>query len=366
MLTITNKIYSSRSTDFEVHRNWLAITQSLPVNKWYFENTSQWTLDYPPLFAWFEFLLSFPAAYFDEKMLNINHINYSSEKTVLFQRLSVIFTDLVYAFGVYKCSSALQKGWRKDVVLPILLITNCGLIMVDHIHFQYNGVMYGILLISIAYMLQGENLLSAFWFTVLLNMKHIYIYLAPAYFIYLLRHYCFKGALNVKNILSRNTLKHFLALGSIVIGVFLVTFLPFMDHIPQVMSRLFPFKRGLCHAYWAPNIWAVYNTLDKFLFFGAMKTGINLENKTVASMTGGLVQEFSHLVLPNITPVLTMVLTAICMVPAMIKLFLLNKQPTNFVRCIVVCGLTSFMFGWHVHEKAILMSIIPLSLDSHE
>ena len=39
-----------------------------------------------------------------------------------------------------------------------------------------------------------------------------------------------------------------------------------------------------------------------------------------------------------------------------------NTSYKSFVTALTLCGFTSYMFGWHVHEKAVLMILVPLTL----
>jgi hypothetical protein len=150
--------------------------------------------------------------------------------------------------------------------LSILL--SPGLLIIDHIHFQYNGFLFGILVLSLVLARDKSTLLlSGLLFAALLCLKHIYLYLAPAYFVYLLRAYCLgeRSSFPYFNIRFLNSLK----LGFGIISVFASAFGPFVawGQLEQVLRRLFPFSRGLCHAYWAPNVWALYSFADRVLIY---------------------------------------------------------------------------------------------------
>ncbi|KAJ5924948.1 hypothetical protein N7454_007587 [Penicillium verhagenii] len=348
-----------KSTDFEVHRNWLAITNSLPINEWYYEKTSEWTLDYPPFFAAFEWLLSQAAAYVDPAMLVVKNLGYDSWETIYFQRTTVILTELVlvYALSRFVNSTPLSNKPAAHIASLSILLSP-GLFIIDHIHFQYNGFMYGILILSIVLARRQSKLLSGIVFAILLCFKHIYLYLSLAYFVYLLRVYC----LDPKNFLRPrfgNTIK----LGVCVVGIFVVAFGPFIQwgQIYQLKDRLFPFSRGLCHAYWAPNIWAMYSFTDRALIPLAPRLGLTVHQEALNSVTRGLVGDSSFAILPEVTSQQTFALTFLFQLVPLVKLW---RQPDwdTFVGAITLCGYASFLFGWHVHEKAILLIIIPFSL----
>jgi alpha-1,3-glucosyltransferase len=343
-----------------VHRNWLAITSSLPLSKWYYESTSEWTLDYPPFFAYFEWVLAQIGRLVDPLMVRLYNLDYDSWETVYFQRTTVIITELVlvYALQLFIDSTPLgNKRASQAVALSIFL--SPGLLIIDHVHFQYNGFMYGILVWSLVLARCRSTLLgSGLVFAALLCFKHIHLYLAPAYFVFLLRSYCLSTR-SIFRIKFVNCLK----LGGGLGAIFAAAFGPFayMGQIPQLMSRLFPFSRGLCHAYWAPNVWALYSFADRVLIYLAPKLGLSVKAGALQSVTRGLVGDTAFAVLPEVTPRMCFFLTLFFQALPLIKLF---SSPTwdNFIGAITLCGYASFLFGWHVHEKAILLVIIPFSL----
>ena len=168
-------------------------------------------------------------------------------------------TDLPYRF--VQTSPSSSKQISHAAALSILL--SPGFLIIDHVHFQYNGFLYGILVWSLVLARKQSTLLgSGLLFGCLLCLKHIYLYLAPAYFVYLLRVYCLSPG-SIFRIRFSNCLK----LGVGLVIVFGAAFGPFyyLGQMDQLLSRLFPFSRGLCHAYWAPNVWALYSFADRIL-----------------------------------------------------------------------------------------------------
>jgi alpha-1,3-glucosyltransferase len=66
-------------------------------------------------------------------------------------------------------------------------------------------------------------------------------------------------------------------------------------------------------------------------------------------------------VLPAITTRMTFILTLLSQFPPLVKLFLVPTWD-NFIGATILCAYSSFLFGWHVHEKAILLVTIPFSM----
>lgn len=69
----------------------------------------------------------------------------------------------------------------------------------------------------------------------------------------------------------------------------------------------------------------------------------------------GLVQVNSHSVLPDVSPGVALACTLVC---AAVSLGVVRKS--SIWHQVSVSCMSFFLFGWHVHEKAILMVLLPL------
>lgn len=172
----------------------------------------------------------------------------------------------------------------------------------------------------------------------------------------------------------------FVQLAMIVTAVCTVSFGPFLlvggvSEIRQIVSRLFPFQRGLNHAYFAGNIWALATTVDRVLVrcscvgseiklirADLVSRGWPVRAGALKTASRGLIGDTTFGVLPQITPRHCFAISATIMAvrrrptsSLMPQIYMgrLWFDPTykRFVSAVVLCAFTSFIVGWHVHEK---------------
>ena len=429
-------IPSYRSTDFDVHRNWLAITYSLPLKDWYFEKTSIWTLDYPPFFAYFEYILAQIVYYLkiDQEILKVENIDYASIQTIYFQRFSVIITDIIFYVSTFILLKHLYTSYNNDnsnnqsknkniknneknnvcdiLYLYVLTVANGGLLLVDHIHFQYNGLLMGLLLMC---MIQVQTSSSSgdsssnssnsssssnsrgYYFLVicaasLFLMKHLFLPLGLVFVVYIIQnihmdlkeadYYNNNNNDNSSSSSSSSSVRYISAwiwklatLAFTGISIFLLALLPFylsssffpesttstsigqgvgvernfVSILIQMASRLFPISRGLLHTYWAPNVWALYSFVD-------MITSRIIGSSSTTSLTNGITNEFIPGTLPIISSTLCILLVLLSLLLVLVPIIRSNRRcsGTTLIRLTLYSTLSTFMLGYHVHEKAII------------
>ena len=78
----------------------------------------------------------------------------AARMTVL-QRSSVMATEVLLA-GAVLLAGRQSRCPSAPALLLVLILGSCGLIIVDHIHFQYNGMLMGIFLFSSVLMSRGR------------------------------------------------------------------------------------------------------------------------------------------------------------------------------------------------------------------
>ena len=96
-------------------------------------------------------------------------------------------------------------------------------ILVDHGHFQYNGISLGLTMYAVAAVLRDRDVLGSILFACALNHKQMSAYFAPAFFAHLLGK-CLSRARNPS---ARALAAAVARLGAAVVGTFVIVWAPF-------------------------------------------------------------------------------------------------------------------------------------------
>lgn len=338
--------------DFEAQRHWMEITYHVPPGDWYRDTPDNrlqyWGLDYPPLSAYHSWLCGAIA----HNLVDASYVELhgsrglESEPVRRYMRATVLAADLlllvpaaiVVAWSLYASDSGVARSSSAVLACVGSLLLGPPLILIDHGHFQYNGVSLALCLLAVAAAGRGRQLLTALCFSLALNHKQMELYHALPFFCYLLADSWRAARLQSETGWMAALIGRIAALGTVVISVFAALWLPLVLATPggggiaTILTRLFPFERGVFEDKVA-NFWC----------------------------TVSLVYKVQHQLARPFLIKLCLSLTALALAPSN---YLLLRQPTilNLRYALVNTSLAFFLFAYHVHEKSILLAVLPAAL----
>ncbi len=352
--------------DFEAQRHWMEVTVNLPLGEWYWHTKRNdllyWGLDYPPLTAYVSYMFGRLAQWLVPELVELaTSRGCESSGCVNFMRMSVILCDfLVYIPAAAWIASTIpapterKKSKRISTYESLMLCValHPTRLLIDHGHFQYNGVCIGLTLIAMVSICRDYDVLGSILFCMALNFKQMTLYYAPVFFFVLLGKMKKKG--KEKGFMAG--LGHFMSVGGSVIATFCVLWAPFclypMDGetcsatLLQVLHRLFPFARGIFEDKVA-NIWYCLSILIDFREWA--------EIEQLARMS--------------------LLLTLVLLAPIGVAVLggsshekgtrtrgggdSIHITLTTFLLALVASSLAFFLASFQVHEKSLLLALVP-------
>ena len=325
-----------------------------------------------------EYILGSISKLIDPAITNIKNHDYAAWSCVAYQRATVLIGDFLLFFALSKLCRALSLSKKTFTLLLASIQAFTGLVLVDNMHFQYNTILFSVFFLSIAYIANEQFIIGALFYTVALCMKHIFVYTAPGFLAFYLKYYILQ---NKK--LSLTSISNLIKVGSCIVFTIFISFSPFimialrekgLEPIIQIFRRLFQFKRGLLHSYWAANAWAIYSFTDKVML---LLKGNSIGSKKNTS-AGGVTKETGFDVLPDITPMISNGIVIGCTLIFILKCLIFDKRvdskygdtekvfvrkqkAKSLIRYCIVANLIFYNFGWQVHEKAfIIVSLLTI------
>ncbi|TBU44475.1 glucosyltransferase [Dichomitus squalens] len=359
--------------DYEAQRHWMELTIHLPTRQWYTYDLQYWGLDYPPLTAYASWLCGIVGSWIDPSWVALDDSRgVETPGSKVFMRSSVLALDtLIYVPALFMFTRVWQgtRSSRTQNLALLLLLFQPALTIIDFGHFQYNSVMLGFTLFSMNFFAIGQELVGAVFFVLSLGFKQMALYYAPAIGTYLLAKCLYLGP-------TEGT-KLFIRLGIVTSASFVILFLPWLPPFAPLrailnpITRIFPFNRGLFEDKVA-NFWCATNVVLKWRLWATQSVLVKLSTALTALgflpavatllFSGYRLRVWSTTEAPAesdkkadkkdddkapVTPA----------IPA---------APTPILPLLPYALLTSslsfFLFSFQVHEKTILVPLLPMTL----